>query len=105
MLEMEVALDDIDVVVEERGGVMIGGEGDVGVVDACVELLLESGREGGNGEVLKVDVAVDDSGVLVEDAGGAVVDGALLELSTTWWAPSCMPSLIARVTSMMSVAT
>ena len=68
---------------------------DVGVVDACV----------GSGEVLKVDVAVDDSGVLVEDAGGAVVDGASLELSTTWWAPSCMSSLIARVTSMMSVAT
>ena len=38
---------------------MIGGEGDVGVVDACVELLLESGREGDNGEVLKVDVVVD----------------------------------------------
>ena len=88
VLEEEVAWDDIDVVVEERGGTMVGGEGDVGVVDACVELLLESGREGGNGEVLKVDVAVDDSGVLVEDAGGAVVDGASLELSTTWWAPS-----------------
>ena len=97
MLEVEVALD---VVVEE-----VRGEGDVGVVDARVEIPLESGPEGGNGEVLKVDVAVDDSGVLVEDAGGAVVDGASLELSTTWWAPSCMSSLIARVTSMMSVAT
>ena len=53
-----------------------------------MEFPLESGREGGNGEVLKVDVAVDDSGVLVEDAGGAVVDGASVELSTTWWAPS-----------------
>ena len=86
MLEVEV---DIDVVVnvEERGGTMIGGEGDVGVVDACVEFPLEGGRERDDDEVLKVGVAVDDSGVLVEDAGGAVVDGASLELSTTWWAP------------------
>ena len=60
---------------------------DVGVVDACVEFPLEGGRERDDDEVLKVGVAVDDSGVLVEDAGGGVVDGASLELSTTWWAP------------------
>ena len=50
VLEVEVALG---VVVEE-----VGGEGDVGVVDACVEIQLESGPEGRNGEVLKVDVVV-----------------------------------------------
>ena len=88
---------------------------DVGVVDAGVELPLEGGRERDDGEVLKVDVAVDDSGLLLEDVGGAVVDGAskdevsdrgetTLELRTTWLAPSCMPSLVARVTSMKSEA-
>ena len=50
MLEVEV---DIDVVVEERGGTMVGGEGDVGVVDACVDLSLEGGQERDDGEVLR----------------------------------------------------
>ena len=72
---------------------------DVGVVDAC----MDGGKE-------------EEDGVLVKDAGGAVVDSesmdeggdcgaSSLELRTTWWAPSCRPSLLARVTSMMSAAT
>ena len=40
-MEVEVALDDSDVVVEETGVAMVGGEEDVGVVDACVEFPLE----------------------------------------------------------------
>ena len=67
VLEVEVALDDSDVVVEETGVAMVGGEEDVGVVDACVEFPLDGGRE---------------------DSGGAVVGGASLEFRTTWWAPS-----------------
>ena len=53
----------------------------------------------------------EEEGVLVKDAGGAVVDSKSmdegsdsLELRTTWWAPSCRPSLLARVTSMMLAA-
>ena len=73
-----------------------GGEvWDVGVVDAC----MEAGRE-------------EEDGVLVKDAGGAVVDSESmdegsdsLELRTTWWAPSCRPSLPTRVTSTMLAAT
>ena len=72
---------------------------DVGDVDAC----MDGGKE-------------EKDGVLVKDAGGAVVDSesmdeggdcgaSSLELRTTWWAPSCRPSLLARVTSMMSAAT
>ena len=74
----------------DKGGVVW----DVGVVDAC----MEAGRE-------------EEDGVLVRDAGGAVVDSESmvegsdsLELRTTWWAPSCRPSLLARVTSMMLAA-
>ena len=47
----------------------------------------------------------EEDGVLVKDAGGAVLDSESmdegsdsLELRTTWWAPSCRPSLLARVT-------
>ena len=79
----------------DKGGVVR----DVGVVDAC----MDGGKE-------------EEDGVLVKDAGGAVVDSesmdeggdcgaSSLELRTTWWAPSCRPSLLARVTSMMSAAT
>ena len=75
----------------DKGGVVW----DVGVVDAC----MEAGRE-------------EEDGVLVKDAGGAVLDSEnmdegsdSLELRTTWWAPSCRPSLLARVTSMMLAAT
>ena len=53
----------------------------------------------------------EEDGVLVKDAGGAVLDSESmdegsdsLELRTTWWAPSCRPSLLARVTSMMLAA-
>ena len=74
----------------DKGGVVW----DVGVVDAC----MEAGRE-------------EEDGVLVKDAGGAVLDSEnmdegsdSLELRTTWWAPSCRPSLLARVTSMMLAA-
>ena len=77
-----------------------GGEvSDVGVIDACME--------GGSGE--------EAVGVLEKDAEGAVVDGegmeedsdrgvSSFELRTTCWASSCCPSLVARVTSMMSAA-
>ena len=75
----------------DKGGVVW----DVGVVDAC----MEAGRE-------------EEDGVLVKDAGGAVLDSEnmdegsdSLELRTTWWAPSCRPFLLARVTSMMLAAT
>ena len=74
----------------DKGGVVW----DVGVVDAC----MEAGRE-------------EEDGVLVKDAVGAVLDSESmdegsdsLELKTTWWAPSCRPSLLARVTSMMLAA-
>ena len=74
----------------DKGGVVW----DVGVVDAC----MEAGRE-------------EEDGVLVKDAGGAMLDSESmdegsdsLELRTTWWAPSCRPSLLARVTSMMLAA-
>ena len=42
LLDVEVAPDDSDVVVEETGVAMVGGE-DVGVVDACVEFPVEGG--------------------------------------------------------------
>ena len=41
VLEVEVEPDDNDVVVEETGVAMVGGEEDVGVVDVCVEFPLE----------------------------------------------------------------
>ena len=41
VLEVEVAPDGSDVVVEETGVAMVGGEEDVGVVDVCVEFPLE----------------------------------------------------------------
>ena len=43
VLEVEAAPDNSDVVVEETGGAMVGGEGNVGVVDACVEFPLSVG--------------------------------------------------------------
>ena len=52
MLEVEVALDDIDVVVEQRRGAMIGGEGDVCVVEVetkipiCIEQFKDFPRLG-----------------------------------------------------------
>ena len=41
VFEVEVGPDDSDV--EETGVAMVGGAEDVGVVDACVEILLEGG--------------------------------------------------------------